>query len=376
MKIALTVLFCLAFLGPMGVLRAGDAEQGFTYEFGADAPKQTLPSWMTGQPVASPGAHSTISFPITPPAGDSELAVTFYFTESTGGFLRVYWASPKNSGMLSDNLYEGIAMPNQRTLLIKRDTLTSAGTLNVQSSDPSLNLSRIHWEWVDPATLPVANASKGAALIDSTGAVHDDGEVNGAPPLPKQDQMGDSVVTATLTDKPERIEAGVDFVASLEQAPQFAHLEVQMAGVPVGKSVKLWVNNAQAGEVALAVPDLNDPGYAASGTNGAPSYIGWRKGAVYFPAELLKAGENHFQFTVQDAAAGAPVAVKDLTLQLKYGAKPAVDAQSASPSPTPAAEQAPQQQPAQPDPDASQVPLPDLQKLPPQGASPGAATGS
>ncbi|HWB59410.1 MAG TPA: hypothetical protein VG733_07960, partial [Chthoniobacteraceae bacterium] len=78
----------------------------------------------------------------------------------------------------------------------------------------------------------------------------------------------------------------------------------------------------------------------------------------------------------QDAAAGAPVAVKDLTLQLKYGAKPAVDAQSASPSPTPAAEQAPQQQPAQPDPDASQVPLPDLQKLPPQGASPGAATGS
>ena len=50
--------------------------------------------------------------------------------------------------MLSDNLCEGIAMPNQRTLLIKRTTLSSLGTLTVQSSETTLNVSRIHWEWM------------------------------------------------------------------------------------------------------------------------------------------------------------------------------------------------------------------------------------
>ena len=238
MRIALTLLL---FVTSFCLLQADDAERSFTFDFGTTGPRQTLPSWMTGQPVASPAAHATISFPIAPPPGDSDLAVTLYFTETNGGFLRVYWAGAQNSEMLSDNLYEGIGMPNQRTLLIKRSTLSSAGTLNIQSSEPSLNITRIHWEWVDPATVPLAGAAKQTALVDAAGIAQPDAEVNGAPVLPKPDQVGDTVVTAALIEKPERIEGGVDFVATLQQAPQYARLEVQMAGVPVGKTVKLWM---------------------------------------------------------------------------------------------------------------------------------------
>lgn len=327
------------------LLQAEDTERSFTYDFGTTGPKQTLPSWMGGQPVASPAAHATISFPIAPPRGDSDLAVTVYFTETQGGFLRVYWAGEQSSEMLSDNLYEGIGMANQRTLLIKRSSLSSTGTLNIQSSEPSLNISRIHWEWVEPGTVSLAGAAKQTALVNATGTALPDTEVNGAPALPKPDQVGDYVVTATLTEKPERIEGGVEFVATLQQGPQYARLEVQMAGVPIGKPVKLWINNTAAGEVPLAVPDLNDPGYQAPVSAGAaPVYIGWRKGVVYVPAALLKPGENHFQFSVEDATAETPIAIKDLQLQLKYDGKPSVPSTPApgdSPSPTPAPESSP-----------------------------------
>ena len=94
-------------------------------------------------------------------------------------------------------------MPNQRTLLIiKRDSLHLGGDAEcVQSSEPSLNLSRIHWEWVvltRRRSRSPTRRSKDAALIDSTnGAVHDDGEVNGAPPLPKQDVSGQAIPVVT-----------------------------------------------------------------------------------------------------------------------------------------------------------------------------------
>lgn len=345
MKVPLAVLFTVMSLC---LVRAEDAGQGFTFDFAPGAPAQALPAWMTGEPVAAPAAHATISFPITPPAGDSDLAVTFYFTETAGGFLRVYWAGTKESAMLSGNLYEGIAMANQRTLLIKRSTLSSPGTLNIQSSGPALNLLRIHWEWVEAGDVSVAGAAKDSALIDAAGGVLAEGEVNGAPALPKPDRIAGPVVTAPLTDKPERIEAGMVFVGTLEQAPRYARLEVKMAGVRVGKTVKLSINNTPAGEVALETPGLEDPGYQPATADGAaPEYIGWRKGSVYVQPGLLKAGDNQFQFTVQDATAATPLAVKDLILQLKYDDKP-LDSGTAAPAATPSPTPLPDQSPAPP----------------------------
>src|ERR1700722_6742938 len=106
-------LLTLCFLYAMPVAKADDSERNFTYDLSQSGTSQPLPNWMTGQPSALPSSHASVSFPITPPADNSDLAVTFYFTEVAGGFLRVYWAGSKTSETLSDNLYEGIAMPNQ-----------------------------------------------------------------------------------------------------------------------------------------------------------------------------------------------------------------------------------------------------------------------
>jgi hypothetical protein len=339
-QLVVAILFLSAVV-PCAI-RAADSDRAFTLDLTPGADQQSLPPWMTGEPVAAPATHATISFPIRPPQDDSDLAVTFYFTETPGGFLRVYWAGTTDSEMLTDNLYEGISMPNQRTLLIKRSTLSSAGTLNIQSSEPSLNISRIHWEWVDPATVSLAAPAKQTALVNASGAAIPDGEVNGAPQLPKSDKIGSSVVTATVTDKPQRIEAGVEFIGTLEQRPQYARLEVKMAGVPIGKPVQLLLNGAAAGDVALEVPEIEDPGYQAASGSTPPAYIGWRKGVLYLQPGLLNTGDNRFQFVIKDSDASAPLAVKDFILQLKYGPPPAdsPDAAAASvpvPDPTPTA---------------------------------------
>jgi len=317
MKIAITILLALLVLCPA---RADDNGRAFTYDLVQTGQAQILPAWMTGMPSASPAIHASISFPIAPPSDTSDLAVTLCFTETTGGFLRVYWTGLQTSEMLSDNLFEGIAMPNQRTLLIKRSTLTSPGTITVQSSETTLNVSRIHFEWVDPGILSLAADAKQAGLINATGTVLKDGDINGAPLMPTVDKIQNSTVTAALNEKPERIEAGVEFVGALQALPLHARLEVQISGAPVDKAVQLILNGALVGDIAMDIPDLNDPGYQATdGTT--PAYTGWRKGVIFIPVEKLKVGDNQFQFAVKDvvpSATASPLALKNLLLQLKY----------------------------------------------------------
>jgi len=341
-KMTLILFFLLSVL--CSVATAEDTRRSFTFNTEHPAGLQTLPQWMTGQPEVSPSVHATISFPITPPADQSDLAVTVYFTESIGAFLRAYWAGSQTNEMLSDDLFEGIAMPNQRTILIKRSTLSSSGTLTLQSSETTLDVSRVHFEWVDPSTISLASRVKQSALIDGAGKVFKELDVNGVPPQPPTDQVGSSVVTASLTDKPVRIESGVEFLATLQTMPQYSRLEIQISGAALGNTVQLTLNGNLVGNVSVDVPDLNDPGYQIN--DGAPPvYVGWRKGVIYVPAAQLKVGENQFQIGLKDvipSGTASPLAVKDLLLQLKYpeqppAAQPASQEQTQTALPVPVA---------------------------------------
>lgn len=324
-------LLCVMVLWPA---RAADGGAAYTLDLGFGDQGGALPSWLTSRPVELPAEHAVIGFAITPPADNTDLAVTFYFTETPGGFLRVYWKGAKDSEMLAENLYEGIGMANQRTLLIKRSTLSSPGTLYVQSSESTLNVSRVHWEWVTPSPVSLADSAKQTVLVSGVKGLYAQEEVDGSPAKSKVDEVGQSVVTAALTDKPERIEGGVEFTAALQAVPQFARVEVKLAGVAPGKAVGLWVNGTLAGGVTLEVPDLNDPGYSTVSDGATQAYTGWRKGSIYIPASLLASGDNRFQFAVQDATASMPIAIKDFLLQLKYPSAGAAPAPAATPAPS------------------------------------------
>jgi len=103
--------------------------------------------------------------------------------------------------------------------------------------------------------------------------------------------------------------------------PQYARLEVQIAGAPVDKPVQLALNGASVGEVSVEVPELSDPGYQ-NNDGAAPAYIGWRKGVIYLPQGQLRLGDNGFQFSIKGVSPSStanPLAIKNLLLQLAYG---------------------------------------------------------
>lgn len=298
---------------------AGDSPDVFIQELSTER-AAALPSWL-GEPVpATNVTFAKVSFPIKPTEGGTDLAVTFYFKESAGGFLRVFWSGMEKPEMLCANLYEGIGMANRRTLVVKRATLSRAGLLTLQSSEAALNVAKIEWAWVRPASILTAAGAPAVALVKADGRILGEAEVRGDPAPPPADTWRGRVITAPLIGSPERIEAGVEFAATLEAPPHWARLEVKVAGMELGRAVTLWINGARVGELAVEAPDLSDAGYTErSGSD--PEYIGWRKATIFVPARHLTAGDNRFQFSWSkpgEPVSTAPVAIKDLLLQLKY----------------------------------------------------------
>lgn len=312
---------------------AGIAGESFVHALPA-ATNSPTPTWLKiHEPdELSAATFATWGFDITPPEGSGDLAVTFYFTEKEGSFLRVYWQGSTNALTLCDNLYEGVAMPNQRTLLIPKSVLGTGGKLSVMAGTDEAAIQRIEWNWVTQATVAVTDAANSPALFRSGNQALRAEEVSGDDRVPANDQVRGSSVAAVLQDEPIRIEYGIDFVASLESVPPLARIEVQLLGVPLDRNIAVWVNGVPVNQLSLDVPDLADPGYLPQpprpdGTPTLPAYSGWRKGTVFIPATALREGENQFRFTwlEPDATTGIvrPLALKNFFLQLNFDASTA-----------------------------------------------------
>jgi hypothetical protein len=141
-------------------------------------------------------------------------------------------------------------------------------------------------------------------------------EVDGTPLTPIADSWAGRILTTSVTDQAERIEKGIDYSVSIPDKASRVRLEVLVNGLPLDQTLTLWLNSAVAGQLALEVPDLTDPGYE-KGDDGAMHFTGWRKGVLILRGNQLPVGENHFQFQTPP---GAQVAIRDFLLQLEYGA--------------------------------------------------------
>jgi hypothetical protein len=277
-----------------------------------------LPSWLAIVPPSGTSSLATQAFQISPPSGTGDLAATFYFTEIQGGFLRVIWQSANHSEMICDNLYEGVGIPNRRTLLIRRQLLSQGGELELQASSSQLGVSRIVWDWVNPGVILKSSSASVPMLALGAGQFLPEQEINGQPPVPIADSSQGQVVTVFLSEKPERIEKGLEIDSTIKQVPDWARLEAQFLGVDLNQPVQLWINDQLVGTFAMLPPDATDPGFTGSSKT-SPGYLGWRTGAIYLPAHYLSAGENHFVITpVSTSGNPQPAAVKELQLQLRY----------------------------------------------------------
>ena len=301
---------------------AGEAA-GWTCDFPTPAGP---PAWLKIVPQQTDSNFlGRAEFEIAPADGGSDLLITFFYQETEGGFLRVFWNAGGCSTLLCQNLYEGIGkgLTNQRTLRLPGSWIRSGGIFSLQASQTDLKLSRIKWEWLTAQTVPVSQAlDTRIQAVDSNGKILTADDLTEEMVTDASDRWKDGIITAPVTQKVEQIGEAVQFAVELDAVPLRARLEVQLAGLPLNHSLWLWVNGKMAGRITPPVPDLSDAGYQDA-TDGGTLYDGWRKGSILILPALLQPGLNTLQFArVDDEETPDSLALKDLKLQLKYPVVP------------------------------------------------------
>ena len=328
--------------------RAADLPAPVTLDLPIPANK-ALPAWL-GQPSTPPTTFATLDLPIFAPDPTASLLVTVYFQEKQGGFMRIAWTGTQGAQVLSDNFYEDIGMANQRSLVISPTTLIGDGTLTFQCGDSALGIQRIKLEWLTSRNGLVSPQVQDLMVTPAVGPTQPGLTLSGQPMPTQPGAWQNQVVTVPITDDAERIEQGVDFSIDLDQPPGAARLGLAEAGLPLGKHLIVWINEQRAGTITPSVPDLLDGGYLADAkaksttTNTTTNYVGWRDGSIYVPVSLLKAGINTIQFSAEDdtnltgaatpppATDNAPLAIKNVVMQLDYTAATPTAATSSAPA--------------------------------------------
>lgn len=338
------------------LVQASDLPGPFTLDL-PFAANQATPIWL-GHPEIPQTIFATLNLPIIPPDANASLLVTVFFQEKEGGFLRISWQGVQGAQILSNNFYEGIAMSNQRSLLISPETLLGDGTLGFQCGDTALGIQRIEFEWLENKDGVVSPLIPDLLVTSATGVTQPAQNLDGQPKQAYEASWHGRLVTIPVTTLPQRIEQGVEFSVQLDAVPASGRLSLDENGLPWGKHLAVWINQQRAGTVTPAAPDLADDGYLTQ-TNPPTPYVGWRNGSFYVPASLLQAGVNTVQFSAEDDTPPAqgttnsvsatnpdqPLAIKNVVLQLGYPPLPSPTPTPPSPAPSPTPYSIPQPPP-------------------------------
>lgn len=301
----------------------GQDDAVFTVDFPFDA-AQPLPSWLHGAPVSAPGNGARVAFRLSPPAG-RDLLVHLVFDETDGSALRVEWLRDGSgtAEIITENLGDGIGVPNQRPLLVSASRLGGNGTLILQGG-ANLNINRVKFEWVSERTMLSSASRYVPVVVTASRLALAEADVDGGPRPALQDEWRDRVVRAALTEKAELITPSVTLLSTLEQAPLQARFEALLAGVHLDQEVWLIVNDHEVGPLAIDVPTLEDPGHL--GLPGRETeFAGWRKGNIHVPAHLLLPGENSFLLELRspvNAGYRNRAFLRDAVLELCYPPPP------------------------------------------------------
>jgi hypothetical protein len=331
-------LALLALAGFGSRLTAATVDDSYTLNLPLSS-TVVLPNWL-GQPVIPAGTFASMDRPLTAPAINDSLLVTIIFQEKEGGFLRLTWKNAEGEQLLTSNFYEGVDMANKRSLLIPSSVVRDMGTLSLQCGDTSLDVQKIHFEWLQGSAALVSPEQTDQVVVSRLGSVAKASTLDGQPAgVPVSDIDGD-LITVPISNSPERIEQGVQFSLQLEGSPKAARLSFQESGLPWGQHLVVWLNQQRAATVSPVVPDLEETGFAAPPDATQP-FIGWREVSAYLPVSLMKAGLNTLQISTEsdtdsadtsdaDATSTLPLAVNNLSCQFDYTA--AVAATSTAPT--------------------------------------------
>ena len=277
------------------------------------------PAWFG--PVSTQAGWKTFAWRalLRPPPGDSRLALTFVFRETSGGFARVIWQEPGKSVTICGNLYEQAAALHQRTLLLDRGTIGGPGQFIVESTGTESALERVELNWVEPLVLAAGWNSSSQYYLSPSGKIFPSEElIDGGRRSPADEERA-GVMDAVLDAGPLKIDpqSPVRFIAPIGGQPFYGRVEAEIAGLFPGEEPWLWVNGRALAAVAVESPGLDDPGYRPGVEGREVCYGGWRKVWAFIPAGFLKSGEN--QLDVQLANGSSETTLRNIRLQIVFG---------------------------------------------------------
>lgn len=325
-------LFFLLWAGSIGTAEAPPGRGIPPAIWDVLRPKDSQPSWFG--PVSAQHGWKTYTWRalVRPPPGDSRLALTLVFRETSGGFARVIWQEPGKCITVCGNLYEQAADLHQRTLLLDRGTLNGPGQFIVESTGTDPVLQRVEFNWVEPLVLAAGWNSSANYYLAPSGKIFPTGDLqDGARHAPSDEERG-AVMDAVLDAGPVKLEpqTSIRFLTPMAAQPSYGRLEAEVAGFKPGQEPRLWVNGQMLSGVAVESPGLDDPGYRLEAGGWGVQYGGWRKLWAFVPVGFLQNGQN--QIDVQLADVSSAVTLKNLRLQVAFGQAPD-NSQSAAPAP-------------------------------------------
>jgi hypothetical protein len=243
------------------------------------------------------------------PEGE-RLAVTVIFEDTPEESPALFWvdAISGQRTTLSAALSDGISGPNQRTILVSKETTSNEGRLVISGNQSKIK--RIRLDWTAPNEVLIAS-DQGALRLISGGRAFQETELSGDRNLSPPDAWFGEVLEASLQEEPVELKEGVEFVVPLPRQVNQALLRARFLGLPLQDTVEVWINGTDAGEFHPVVPGLSDPGYILE--NGTTEYSGWRDASIIIPAGLLAEGDNSIVLRSPDSTAY----VRDASLQLK-----------------------------------------------------------
>ncbi len=244
--------------------------------------------------VATPDGLGYAEVLLRPVRRSNRVFLTFVFEEDGGKGLAVFWSGDASGKQvtLTGNLAEGVVGMNRRTIELPDEITKEAGHLYIMGRQD--RLLRLRIDWCEPSQSFVAADQERPELVMG-GAVKLDRDLTGQTPMTPPDAWFGPVLDASLQDGVVDLSQNTELVVPLKGVAGEARLRAKFLGLPLGKSVRVWINGKSAGRIQPALPSLTDPGYVHRAGKRA-SYAGWREGAILVESGALKDGDNSIVF--------------------------------------------------------------------------------
>ena len=251
-----------------------------------------------------------------PPGDYSVLFFRLFFDDNTGARPElVAWDESGTEVLRSGTLGSGINVASSDAVMIPMHGV-SAIDIEVPGDGKTIRGAYLDWMTSSEVVHPV-NAEHRDIIPEPFSAVP-------ALHAPPEDVENFGTVTATLAVEAIRLDARTQqnavFQFPIEAEPLTALLTFEIANPRIDAPPEVFVNGQNIGPVALALPDLADPGYRGESepltTEMHFNYTGWVRAQKIVPATILKVGANDLVIT-NGAGTGAS-AIRATQFQLKY----------------------------------------------------------